>query len=83
MDETSVFAEGIHGPAHMQLLFLTSWVHISMVTAMFVYLFPDFLPPLQLESHRASRLGTALFVANIKCTCPCAKLGTNVHTPTF
>lgn len=57
-----------------QLLFLTPWVHISMVTSMFVYLFPDFFLFLffcyNWSPTRAASLGTVLFVANMECTCP-------------
>lgn len=41
-DQTKVCVDGIYFQTHTQLLFLTPWVHISMVTSMFVYLFPDF-----------------------------------------
>lgn len=74
----------IHFRTHTQLLFLTPWVHISMVTSMFVYLFPDFFFFYNWSPIRAVRWETVLFVANIKRTCPYAqaKPGTNVH-PAF
>lgn len=41
-DQTNVCVDSIPFRTHTLLLFLTPWVHISMVTSMFVYLFPDF-----------------------------------------
>lgn len=84
-DQTNVCVDSIPFRTHTLLLFLTPWVHISMVTSMFVYLFPDFFFfPYNWSPTRAARLGIGLFVADIKCTCPYAraKSGTKVH-PAF
>lgn len=70
--------DSIHFQTHTQLLFLTPWVHISMVTSMFVYLFPDFF----LESHKGSQFGDCIICSKHEMHLPLrlGKPGVNAHS---